>query len=98
MSETESSRHPLVEARRLLGWSQDGLAARLQARGLGTTKKTIRRWERGVIPGGAAQTALRDLFGVSPVMADRLGWPHWLPRVVSWPFPTRGTTGVLLAR
>lgn len=79
MSETEALRHPLVEARRLRGWSQDGLAALLQARGLGTTKKTIRRWERGVIPDGAAQAALRGLFGVSPEAAVRLGWPLWLP-------------------
>lgn len=79
MSETEASRHPLVEARRLRGWSQDGLAALLQARGLGTTKKTIRRWERGVVPDSAAQAALRDLFGVSPETAVRLEWPRWLP-------------------
>jgi hypothetical protein len=32
MSETEALRHPLVEARRLRGWSQEGLAALLQKR------------------------------------------------------------------
>jgi hypothetical protein len=78
-SETETSRHPLVAARRVRGWSQEGLAALLQARGLGTTKTTVRRWERGVVPDGAALAALRDLFGVSPETADRLRWPHWLP-------------------
>jgi transcriptional regulator with XRE-family HTH domain len=60
------------------GWSQEGLATLLQARGLGTTKTTIRRWERGVIPDGAAQAALRDLFGVTPDTADRFRWPRWL--------------------
>jgi hypothetical protein len=50
MSETEAARHPLVAARRLRGWSQEGLAALLQARGLGTIKTTVRRWERGVAP------------------------------------------------
>ena len=79
MSDTEASRHPLVAARRSRGWSQEGLAALLQARGLGTTRKTVRRWERGVVPDGAAQAALRDLFGVSLETADRLGWPRWLP-------------------
>src|SRR5215470_7488796 len=48
MSETEASRHPLVEARRLRRWSQEGLAALLQARGLGTSKTTVRRWQRCV--------------------------------------------------
>ena len=79
MSDTEASRHPLVAARRSRGWSQEGLAALLQARGLGTTRKTVRRWERGVVPDGAAQAALRDLFGVRLETADRLGWPRWLP-------------------
>ena len=79
MSEVEGSRHPLVEARRKRGWSQEGLAALLQAQGLGTTRKTVTRWERGVVPDGAARAAICKLFGVSPEVADRLGWPHWLP-------------------
>jgi transcriptional regulator with XRE-family HTH domain len=68
-----------VEARRQRGWSQEKLAALLRAHGLGTTRKTITRWERDVVPDAAAQAALCDVFGVTPETAQRLGWPHWLP-------------------
>lgn len=89
VNEMEASRHPLVEARRLRGWSQDRLAALLQARGLGTTKKTIRRWERGVIPDSAAQTARRCHPGQRRAPAQQ---PHTTQRPVavcrSSPAPT----------
>jgi len=75
----EGWRHPLTEARHRLGWSQDKLAVLLQARGLGTTRKTVTRWEHGVVPDAAAQAALCELFGVTPDTARQLGWPRWLP-------------------
>lgn len=79
MNEMEGSRHPLVEARRGRGWSQENLASLLRARGLGTTRKTVTRWERDVVPDSAGQSALCEIFGVTPETAQRLGWPYWLP-------------------
>jgi transcriptional regulator with XRE-family HTH domain len=79
VSELEEWSHPLVAARRRRGWSQQKLAALLRARGLGTTRKSVTRWERDVVPDSAAQAALRGVFGVAPETAQRLGWPKWLP-------------------
>lgn len=70
-------RHPLTGARHLRGWSQEGLATLLRSKGLGTTRKTVTRWEKGVTPDAAAQTAMRELFNVIP--DGRVAWPHWLP-------------------
>lgn len=70
-------RHPLADARHGRGWSQEGLAALLRGHGLGTTRKTVTRWERGVVPDAAAQDALRALFKVPGTV--RAAWPHWLP-------------------
>lgn len=77
MTENTPARHPLTDARRRRGWSQEGLAALLRSKGLGTTRKTVTRWERGVTPDSAAQAALRELFEVAP--ETRIAWPHWLP-------------------
>jgi tetratricopeptide (TPR) repeat protein len=79
VNEPAGPRHPLVEARRMRNWSQEGLASLLQARGLGTTRKTVMRWERGVVPDRAAQTAMVELFEVSSQVANRMRWPYWLP-------------------
>jgi len=51
----------------------------MRARGLGTTRKTVTRWERGVTPDAAAQAVMRDLFEVSADVHTRVSWPHWLP-------------------
>jgi tetratricopeptide (TPR) repeat protein len=37
------------------------------------------RWERGVTPDPAAQTALSQLFDVSSETIARVAWPNWLP-------------------
>ncbi|WP_433516029.1 helix-turn-helix domain-containing protein [Nonomuraea sp. CA-143628] len=71
------ARHRLADARQQRGWSQETLAALLRGKGLGTTRKTVTRWERGVTPDAAAQRALRDLFEVAHDV--RASWPHWLP-------------------
>jgi transcriptional regulator with XRE-family HTH domain len=83
MSELEGRRHPFVEARCRRGWSQEKLAALLRARGLGTTRKTVRRWERDVVPDAAAQAALCGEFGVPPRKRSTVGlaalaahWPY----------------------
>jgi len=75
----EPTRHPLVAARRSRGWSQEALALLLRKRGLGTTRKTVMRWERGVTPDPPAQRALCQLFGISASTIARVGWPNWLP-------------------
>ena len=77
----EPARHPLVEARRARGWSQERLATLLQKRGLGTTRKTVTRWERGVVPDGVAQRALAAVFEVAEDARSRTPWPHWLPSI-----------------
>ncbi|MEO3863587.1 helix-turn-helix transcriptional regulator [Acrocarpospora sp. B8E8] len=74
---TELARHPLVAARQQRGWSQEALAMLMRGRGLGTTRKTVTRWERGVTPDAAAQQVLRALFEVPHDM--RTAWPNWLP-------------------
>ncbi|WP_204041859.1 hypothetical protein [Acrocarpospora phusangensis] len=51
----------------------------MRARGLGTTRKTVTRWERGVVPDAAAQAVLRELFEVSREAYARTSWPRWLP-------------------
>lgn len=76
---TDISRHPLADARHGRGWSQEALALLLRNRGLGTTRKSVRRWERGTVPDATAQHALGDLFGVSPAARARAAWPDWLP-------------------
>jgi len=74
-----SARHPLVAARRGRGWSQEALALLLRGRGLGTTRKTVVRWERGVVPDPAAQRHLAELFGVTAGARSLATWPDWLP-------------------
>jgi transcriptional regulator with XRE-family HTH domain len=75
----EVARHPLVDARRTRDWSQETLARLLQRRGLGTTRKSVMRWERGVVPDSAAQQALAEVFGVTEDARLRTPWPNWLP-------------------
>lgn len=75
----EIARHRLVSARRSCGWSQETLALLLRRRGLGTTRKAVVRWERGVVPDAAAQRHLADLFGVTAGARGALAWPDWLP-------------------
>jgi transcriptional regulator with XRE-family HTH domain len=95
----DAARHPLVEARRVRGWSQETLALKLQGRGLGTTRKTVTRWERGVVPDAAAQRALAGLFGVAEDIRARTPWPHWLPSIqaagLSQPWDEAGTLDAL---
>jgi len=55
------------------------LALLLRGRGLGTTRKTVMRWERGVVPDSAAQQILAELFEVSNDARLRVHWPNWLP-------------------
>lgn len=74
-----SVRHRLVAARRSRGWSQETLAVLLRKRGLGTTRKAVVRWERGVVPDSAAQRHLAELFGVTAGTRASLAWPDWLP-------------------
>jgi transcriptional regulator with XRE-family HTH domain len=78
---SESARHPLVEARRTRGWSQETLAGLLRKRGLGTTRKTVTRWERGVVPDAPAQRALAEIFKVSDTARSQTAWPNWLPSI-----------------
>lgn len=75
----ETSRHPLVDARRSRAWSQETLALLLRNRGFGTTRKTVTRWERGVIPDSATQQVLAELFLVSDDARLKTPWPNWLP-------------------
>ncbi len=75
----ETARHPLAEARRTRDWSQETLALLLRRRGLGTTRKTVTRWERGVVPDSAAQKALAVVFEVADDVRVRTAWPNWLP-------------------
>lgn len=75
----DAPRHPLVEARLRRGWSQNKLAYLLQGFGLGTTRKSVTRWERDVVPDAVAQHALGELFEVEPAIRARLPWPRWLP-------------------
>ncbi len=95
----DAARHPLVEARRVRGWSQETLALKLQGHGLGTTRKTVTRWERGVVPDAAAQRALAALFGVAEDVRARTLWPHWLPSIqaagLSQPWDEAGTLDAL---
>jgi tetratricopeptide (TPR) repeat protein len=49
----------------------------MRGRGLGTTRKTVTRWERGVTPDAAAQQVLRALFEIPHDV--RTTWPNWLP-------------------
>jgi tetratricopeptide (TPR) repeat protein len=78
-ADAEISRHPLVDARRSRGWSQEALAVLLRHRGLGTTRKSVTRWERGVVPDSAAQQALAGLFEVPGNARLQATWPNWLP-------------------
>jgi transcriptional regulator with XRE-family HTH domain len=95
----DAARHPLVEARRVRGWSQETLALLLQGRGLGTTRKTVTRWERGVIPDADAQRALAALFEVADDVRALTPWPHWLPSIraagLSQPWDEAGTLEAL---
>jgi transcriptional regulator with XRE-family HTH domain len=75
----ETSRHPLVDARRSRAWSQETLALLLRNRGLGTTRKSVTRWERGVTPDSATQQILAELFEVTNDARLRTPWPNWLP-------------------
>ncbi|GAA0429152.1 hypothetical protein Acor_39920 [Acrocarpospora corrugata] len=49
----------------------------MRGRGLGTTRKTVTRWEHGVTPDAAAQQVLRALFEIPHDV--RTAWPNWLP-------------------
>jgi transcriptional regulator with XRE-family HTH domain len=93
------ARHPLVEARRSRNWSQDTLALLLRRKGLGTTRKTVTRWERGVVPEAAAQQALAALFGVPDEVRTRTPWPNWLPSIlvagIGQPWDEAGTLEAL---
>ncbi|AEM88721.1 helix-turn-helix domain-containing protein [Streptomyces violaceusniger] len=77
--------HPLVYARRMLGWSQEGLAARIRAAGIrrgtpvATTKKTVYWWERGRKPDELTQALIADVFEISDELREQLPWPYWLP-------------------
>jgi tetratricopeptide (TPR) repeat protein len=51
----------------------------LRNRGLGTTRKSVMRWERGVVPDNAAQSALAQLFGIPLKARSTASWPSWLP-------------------
>lgn len=99
LTHVEPARHPLVEARRARGWSQENLATHLQKRGFGTNRKTVMRWERGVVPEARAQRALAALFGVAEDVRARTPWPHWLPTVqaagLSQPWNEAGTLDAL---
>lgn len=99
LTHIEPARHPLVVARRARGWSQETLAMLLQRRGFGTNRKTVMRWERGVIPEAAAQRALAALFEVAEDVRARTRWPHWLPTVqaagLSQPWNEAGTLEAL---
>lgn len=93
------ARHPLVEARRSRGWSQEVLAHLLRQRGLGTTRKTVMRWERGVTPDQAAQAAMGELFEIDPATRARTDWPNWLPvnalHVINAPWNLHGAIEAL---
>lgn len=93
------ARHPLVEARRSRGWSQEVLAHLLRQRGLGTTRKTVMRWERGVTPDHAAQAAMGELFEIDPATRARTDWPNWLPvnalHVINAPWNLHGAIEAL---
>ena len=95
----EPARHPLVEARRTRDWSQETLAALLRRHGLGTTRKTVMRWERGVVPDAAAQRVLAALFEVADDVRARTLWPNWLPAVqaagIGQPWDEAGTLEAL---
>lgn len=75
----EAARHPLAEARHARQWSQEKLALLLRGHGLGTTRKTVRRWERGAVPDAVAQRALAEVFGVAQDVRSLTAWPNWLP-------------------
>jgi len=57
------------------------------------------RWERGVVPDGAAQRALAALFEVGEDARARTSWPHWLPTTqaagLSQPWDEAGTLEAL---
>lgn len=95
----EPARHPLAEARRTRDLSQETLARLLRRKGLGTTRKTITRWERGVIPELPAQQALAEIFGVSDETRSQAAWPDWLPSTqvagISQPWDEAGTIEAL---
>ncbi|MEV5708291.1 hypothetical protein [Actinoallomurus sp. NPDC052274] len=67
---------------------------------MGTTRKTVMRWERGVTPDQAAQAAMGELFEVDPEMRVRTEWPNWLPvdplGNVSAPWNLAGTIEALV--
>src|SRR5580698_5094428 len=75
----DAVRHRLTDARHSRGWSQETLAMLLRNRGLGTTRKSVMRWERGVVPDNAAQSALAQLFGIPLKARSTASWPSWLP-------------------
>lgn len=98
-TQAEAVRHPLVEARRTRDWSQETLALLLRRRGLGTTRKSVTRWERGVVPDPEAQRALGELFGVPKDVRARSAWPNWLPSHqvagINQPWDNAGTIDAL---
>jgi len=51
----------------------------LRRRGLGTTRKSVMRWERGVVPDSAAQRAIAEVFEITEDARRRAPWPNWLP-------------------
>ena len=79
-----STNHPLLAARVSRGWSQDALAFKIRntsaGRGsyLATTKKTVARWEHGVIPDRLAQVTIAEIFEIPEHLLLSQPWPEWL--------------------
>lgn len=77
--------HRLAAARKERGWSQEALALRIRKEAaigglhLSTTKKTVARWEHGVVPDLSTQKVIAKLFGVSVAECGARAWPTWLP-------------------
>ncbi|MEU5878119.1 hypothetical protein [Spirillospora sp. NPDC047279] len=75
------------------------LAHLLREQGLGTTRKTVTRWEHGVVPDDAAQAALCKLFSLPPETYLRVTWPGWLPTSglvgIQEPWNAEGTINAL---
>lgn len=84
--EESTQTHPLLNMRRIRGWSQESLAARIRVaakkRGinLATTKKTVARWEHGVVPDHESQEVIAGVLEIPEHIVHVSPWPEWLGR------------------
>jgi transcriptional regulator with XRE-family HTH domain/tetratricopeptide (TPR) repeat protein len=71
-------------ARTIRGWSQESFASRIRVAArehrinLATTKKTVARWEQGVVPDIETQELIAQLLEVPVHLIHVSPWPNWI--------------------